>query len=818
MINRQESLLSNTERQPRIEANANNIKQESIDCGVTACSCCNGPGCIRLGTSTMFVLCLSLVAFVSGGIESYFRLAAHQAASELNYDPIVLDWLLVTAGIAQGVLAILISYWGNRFHRISWLGAIFMLQAIGLIVLIIPTVTHNSAESNTIDAINMNKTCVLEQSSQLVTDRPYAITTLVLMFIAQVLIGCANVVIYALGISYLDDNVRTHHSPGLIGCVIAARIWGAQLGLAIGLIVGATSLGWWLGWAIVGPLTFVLGFAISLFPKRLLSTMVRQAANDIVETAITNSMQSIATADKWLADITLWASVRRIFSNKVLVCNVLALVFIQTGMVNFHAHEQSYLQSRFFLPTSQADGINDEWTSRLITNLIRPFAAAAGVIVAALIIANANPSARKLAGWNIFVGILATGLFIAYIFISCGEEQIAGAYRGRKLIKPFCASNCVCAENVPFTPVCPVDSRFTYFSPCHAGCQDREEINNLVIYRNCSCGVDVEIVLESGGDATEGACGIDDCQPYWIVFQVLTVIVAMLLASGLTGKVLITLRSVLTQDKAMALALELTLVGLVVYLPGMVIYQVVATQTCQFWSSDERQCFLHETPAFGNILNMITAALIIVGLIFEMVVFYFVKDMALYGEDDVGLLRSPIEMRFMSPARTQTMTEMVPLNNRMIPDTVDRSTTSESNVQSATLIASDDSGTPSVETIQNTQPTYAARSVSPLATNSIAYAEVVRQLPRRENSSDVEEQLDFRSATSLPRGQSDSDDESDYHSQLQAASPEPNSALRRNYARNEVFSPRATSPESINGPVSRPRNEPNRPMSPETDF
>uniref|UniRef100_A0A182JFR2 Uncharacterized protein n=1 Tax=Anopheles atroparvus TaxID=41427 RepID=A0A182JFR2_ANOAO len=814
---RPESLLSDyDERQPRIEANASNIKQESIDCGVTACGCCNGPGCLRLGTSTGFVVVLSLVAFVSGGIESYFRLAAHQAASELDFDPITLDWLLVTAGIAQGVFALLVSYWGNRLHRISWLGAIFMLQAVSLIVLIIPTLTHNSEESNTIEAANMDKTCTLEQLARLETDRPYAITTLVLMFIAQVLIGIANVAIYALGISYVDDNVREHHSPGLIGCVIGARIWGSQLGLAVGLVVGATPLGWWLGWAIVGPLTFLLGFIVSLFPRRLLATMVRQAAHEIVETATSNSMQSIATADKWLADIGLWASLRRVFSNKVLLCNVLALVFIKTGVLNFHAHEQSYLQSRFFLPTSHADGINDEWTSRLITNLLKPFAAAVGVVVAALVIAKANPSARKLAGWNICIGLLAAGLFIASIFISCDEEQIAGAYRGRKLIKPFCASNCVCAENVPFTPVCPVDSRFTYFSPCHAGCQDRAEINNLVIYRNCSCGVDVDIVLETGGDATEGACGMDDCQPYWIIFQVLTVIVSMMLASGLTGKVIISLRSVLTQDKAMALAVELTLVGLVVYLPGTAVYQVVAAQTCQFWSSDERQCFLHETPTFGNILNMITAALIIVGLIFEMAVFYFVRDMTLYGEDQLDSLRSPIEMRFISPARTQA--EMVPLNGRALEATDRNTTSSDTILQSATLIA--DEGVPSVQTIQSTQPAYPVRSVSPQAATSAQYAQVVRQLTTREVSSDMDEQLDFRSATSLPRGQPDSDNDSRVQTPQQL-SPRAAPAVR-DYARSGLFSPRAVSPESpqsgIGGPIFPPRNVPGRPLSPETDF
>ncbi|XP_058059370.1 solute carrier organic anion transporter family member 1C1 [Anopheles bellator] len=805
-------LRDNEDTQPRIEANASNIAQDSIDCGVTACGCCNGPGCLRLGTSTVFVAALSIVTFVSGGIESYFRLAAHQAGAELDFDPIVLDWLLVTAGIAQGVFALLVSYWGNRMHRITWLGGVFMLQAITLIVLIIPTLTHNSDESSTIEAINLDKMCTLERSGQLLADRPYAITTLVLMFIAQVLIGVANVVIYALGLSYVDDNVLEHHSPSLIGCVIGARIWGSQLGLAVGLAVGATSLGWWLGWTIIAPVTFLAGFAISLFPKRLLATMVRQAADDIIETATNGSTQSIETVPgKWLADIGFLATVKRLFSNKILLCNVLALVLVKTAIVNYAAHEQSYLQSRFFLPTSQADGINDEWTSRLITNLLKPPVAALSVIVAALIIAKANPSARKLAGWNIFVGVVAVGLFIAFIFISCGEEQIAGSYRGRKLIKPFCASNCLCAENVPFTPVCPVDSRFTYFSPCHAGCQSREEINNIVLYRNCTCGVDVDIVLSEGGDATEGACGVDDCQRYWIVFQVLTVIVTMLLATGLTGKVIISLRSVLRQDKAMALAVELTLVGLVVYLPGTAIYQVVATHTCQFWSADERQCFLHETPTFGNILNMITAALIIVGLIFEMVVFYFVKDMTLYGDEPDDSYR-PVEMRFMPPARSPTQTELVPLNGRM-QDTTDHTASDSVRSDSDTIVPSVvptvDPLNGSVQTIQNTQPGYQARSVSPLATfGGVNYAQVVKQLPRRENSSDIDEQLDFRSATSLPRADSgDSSDDTDHR---------PNVNTVRDYTRGAGTSGAPGGPSGTAG--TRTQNFGGRPMSPETDF
>lgn len=176
------------------------------------------------------------------------------------------------------------------------------------------------------------------------------------------------------------------------GCALAARLWGQQFGVAISLAVGATALGWWLGWIIIAPIIFILGFLVSLFPKRLLSTLVRQAADDIIETA-TNNSQSFPT-HKWLADIGLAASLRRIFMNRILIFNILALVFIQTGVINFIAHEQNYLQSRFFLPTSDANGLNDEWTSRLITSLLRPPLVALAVIVAGLIIAKANPSPR----------------------------------------------------------------------------------------------------------------------------------------------------------------------------------------------------------------------------------------------------------------------------------------------------------------------------------------------------------------------------------------------------------------------------------------
>lgn len=81
---------------------------------------------------------------------------------------------------------------------------------------------------------------------------------------------------------------------------------------------------------------------------------------------------------------------------------------------------------------------------------------------------------------------------------------------------------------------------------------------------------------ESAVYATEGACGFDDCQQFWIIFQALTIFGAALLGSGLIGNLIITIRCVLPQDKSLALSMELFLGGLIVYVPGKIGYQIIA--------------------------------------------------------------------------------------------------------------------------------------------------------------------------------------------------------------------------------------------------
>lgn len=225
------------------------------------------------------------------------------------------------------------------------------------------------------------------------SNQVHGTTTLAMLFTLQLFIGLSVIAFYTLGLSYLDDNVYEHESPALIGAALAARFWGTQLGSFVSMIVGWSSYDWFLGWILLAPILFLLGFFVVMFPKKLLSTVVRQAADNILETSTNNSLASLSNR-KFIADVDFFPSLSRIFTNKIVLLNVFAAVFVQTGIINFFNYESEYLQSRFYLPASETDGLTNEWTSLLVSNLLKPPMLALTILVSGLIIAKANPAAK----------------------------------------------------------------------------------------------------------------------------------------------------------------------------------------------------------------------------------------------------------------------------------------------------------------------------------------------------------------------------------------------------------------------------------------
>lgn len=75
--------------------------------------------------------------------------------------------------------------------------------------------------------------------------------------------------------------------------------------------------------------------------------------------------------------------------------------------------------------------------------------------------------------------------------------------------------------------------------------------------------------------ATEGACTAKTCENMLIVFQTLSVMTACIYGMTNIGKIIISLRSVLPQDKGLALAMEVMFLGFFAYIPVHLAYDVV---------------------------------------------------------------------------------------------------------------------------------------------------------------------------------------------------------------------------------------------------
>ncbi|XP_053959875.1 solute carrier organic anion transporter family member 1A5 isoform X1 [Anastrepha ludens] len=614
----------------QIAVNANNIPNDSVDCGVKLFGCCNGPKCLKLARLRTFVIVLACAGVVQGVCETYFRISAKEAALEYEYNPILVEWLIVSSGIIQALFALGFAHFAFKMHPIRWLSGTIIAQSIVCVIAAIPAIISFSDSAATTTSSTSLTLCTIAPYQQtILTVQQAQLSTIILLFVLQFALGFGSLAFYTIGVTYLDDNSQSIDSPAVIATALAGRIFGLQVGSFLVMGVGLTTLGWWLGWIIVAPLVLISGILVGLFPKRLPKTVIHQAAQRIIEETHTRTFGSQFST--FIDDVGFWPSMKRLVTNKLLMCNLLGIMFIMSAYVNFELQEESYLQSRFFLPYSEDDGLLQEWEARFVAYFLRPPVAAVGMVVLGLIIAKLKLSGRAITGVNVMLGIHLLAIFIGNIFIKCDVGGIAGVSQG-KVLQPFCSRQCtgIC-QATTFQPICPENSTVTYFSACYAGCSLTTTINNVQIYEGCTCSSNSNAEPQGNLRATEGACSLSNCQRMLIGFQVLSLSAAAVLGASIIGKVIITLRSVLPQDKALALATQITLFGLFAYIPVHVAYDMVTRSTCLYWTSEYKICLLRETPKHGNILNIISACLILLGIIFDILVYLFAKDLNVYN-------------------------------------------------------------------------------------------------------------------------------------------------------------------------------------------
>ncbi|GFG35687.1 hypothetical protein Cfor_12787 [Coptotermes formosanus] len=654
---RPEMLIHNNEALDKDIRAPARLLAKQLHCGLGMNGYYWEPACLqRFATHRVFVAVLAALAFLQGASMGYFTATANVVASSFGFSHNVVSWITVSNEIAQGVLGLAVSFGGVRGHRPGWIATCATLHALTCFLLLLPHLVHGSSPAHghmtsTKDGESRGEPLcsnVTTPIGERAADDCHF--TAVLMFLVQLGAGLGGIAVLAHGISYVDDNVEKSTSAALIGEVIALRHLGPYMGVllawrCLSIYSGHLDVdpqqasydwvgAWWLGWPILSTLMFVVAILVAMFPSQLPSQVVKEMAASIVD--LTRGVTIREPVDPKLSSTGFFWSLRRLLTSRIIVLNTLATVCLQTAMANYLALEDKYLESKFYIPRplEAAGGFSDPWTSRLAITVLKPPLVALHILVSGLVISKMRMRAGRLTGWHTVLAILVALFMFSRIITRCPSQPIEGARQGSLQLLQTCNRDCGCPNSTLFSPVCSQQGSFLFYSPCHAGCTEVQYLDDVKIFGKCSC-IQAKLGNAALHQAKGGPCSNPKCGVSWIIDQCVTVLAAALVGTRLVGNAILTFRSVQPKDKSLAVGLELTLVGLIAYIPGKLLYQLMADLSCMYrGGSDAEPCILHDAEMFGRYINITSGCLMIICALLSAAVWHFARDLDLYTGDD----------------------------------------------------------------------------------------------------------------------------------------------------------------------------------------
>ncbi|PFX24711.1 solute carrier organic anion transporter family member 4A1-like isoform X2 [Stylophora pistillata] len=422
-----------------------------------------------------------------------------------------------------------------------------------------------------------------------------------LFVLGMVVAGAGCTPMYALGIPYMDENVKAKVTPMYVGIFVASGILGAAVGFVLisrfllmfvepGVQTSLTIQdkrwvgNWWIGFAIFGAICVFWSIWILGFPKEFPLTKKRREL-DISATNTATSAASKEDSDNNHESIPKddigYSRLKDLPKATKLVFSSLPFLFVTVGacLESFvvaitGAFLPKVIETQFYQPPARA---------ALLYGLVAVPSAFCGNIFGAYINKrlklNMTDSAR-MCFIVALLGLVSCGAFL----LRCNTPSIAGVnalYSNssdpHQLSVP-CNQACNCGK-MDYTPVC--DGPLNYFSPCHAGCNRINTTTKGSFYSNCACAA------KSGGSARQvkkGNCYID-CGLKFLLFMVAVTLTPLLTFMNNTPGLVVTLRSVPPGQQSYALGLQMDLERVLGAIPGPIIFGALLDKTCILWSS-----------------------------------------------------------------------------------------------------------------------------------------------------------------------------------------------------------------------------------------
>ncbi|XP_046644300.1 solute carrier organic anion transporter family member 74D-like [Daphnia pulicaria] len=566
--------------------------------------------------------------------------------------------------VSQILLSLVITYFGGHGHRprLAALGVVF--SGVASIIVIVPHFVYGQFATAT-NVTRSFDVCSTSTDSVMPTMNPEdscdaPIGPMIYIFMSQFVSGIGTTLFSILGITYLDDNVKRKQTPMLIGIMSSLRLIGPAFGYGLAAICmrlyvnlsETTTLkprdpswigAWWLGFMIIGIIQISTAWLLACYPRRLPKESTT-AKGFMTIAAQKSTQQRNKPKERTFKEFP--AALRRLLTNKILILNNCAGVFFVFALSGYITFLPKYMETQFQQSSSM---------SGLVNGLTGIMFMCTGLLLAGYLISRFKFHAWKLQVWDVLIGIIWIIILVVFAFLGCDSKPIHGFENAENGINAMlsipttsCNEECNCQSN-RFAPACSEDGQVNFFSACHAGCTSMNSTGDRTIFSDCSCIKEwinttqiSNSTLDSGawynGKAIGGYCP-SNCFQMFLIYIFVMGIIKFLSSFGRVSNILITFRCVAQEDKSFAIGLGYLLTSLFAFIPAPIVYGAVIDQACILWRTDScgvrGNCWIYDQEKMRLYFHLLTAGVIVIGVIFDCFTCFAVRDLDLYAEDPV---------------------------------------------------------------------------------------------------------------------------------------------------------------------------------------
>ncbi|XP_055376193.1 solute carrier organic anion transporter family member 74D [Condylostylus longicornis] len=679
----------------------NKSNLSSSSCGIFGC---NPKWAKNLASTHMFMVVFLLAWVCIGMFSTYFVSIITTIEKLFQIKSRTTGMLLSASELGQISTALLLTYYAGRGHRPRWIACGMVLFALAAFACSLPHFIFGSQlmqsnnlfngdknslnNKNNIDlnlclnptystiigdnltnSIFFNSTqrninedeCMQHLKEEQDSHSKITIIVMCIFFFSLLSAGIGQTAVSTLGIPYIDDNVASKESPIYLAITIGVRILGPATGFIVGSFCTRIYVdlstpdfstndprwisAWWLGPVLIGTIMILASIAMFSFPKELQGKRSKTNSPESSNVDI-NKVQEIIVEEKpKLKDFP--KTLKRQLGNSILMFRTASSVFHILPIAGLYTFLPKYLETQFRLPAADAN---------LITAFGGILVMGFGIIISGILILKINPSAKSVAAWIAFTALMYSAGIAILMFVGCNIDDFAGLSKytiehetSTPTFLPSCDVTCDC-DFKKFSPICGVDGK-TYFSSCHAGCSVANSNSNKTYYTDCKCipnGFEKYNINGTDFEAVGGYCDTN-CKNF-IIFICIFAFCVFIHSTSEVGGMLVIMRCTDPKDKAMAMGVIQSAIGLFGTVPCPIIYGAVVDSACLVWTTvcgKHGACSLYDVDNFRHYFLGITSGIMFIAFIMDVVVWSKAHRIHIAPSDATDA--SSIETEFEKP-------------------------------------------------------------------------------------------------------------------------------------------------------------------------